>query len=229
MFEFVGNIVSGGWDAINNITTGVSNFGSNLFGGASGFFPTAQKKEPLSSSLMQPTIFSQNNFRVTSPDAPSLRETAAWAYDNWFDSPYENQFGIHETVPAVSGWFDPWKGAVDTVWNAATGAFSNINDQLPNLLMQKLGLVPKAQPQNSQGAVVYQVPGSQNTNPAPATYPAGWFEQMAGLFGLGYPAAGATPAVPISPPTVAQKAGISTGIIVLIGGAIVLVMLARKK
>lgn len=237
MWDMIGNIVGGGWNAINNLTSGLGGLIGGASKAASGLISdaskavsglTSQLKTSLSSSIMQPTIFDNKNYRVTDPDAPSIQETADWAYDNWFNSPYENQYAVH-TVES-NPWSDPWKSATDALWKSATGAISAINQQLPNLLMQKLGLAPKPQTQNSQGAVVYQVPPATNTNNAPTTTPSNFFEQMAGLFGLGYPSPTPTPAVPIQQPTVIQQAGLSTNMIIgLAAAAIVVVLLSRKK
>ena len=225
MFQFVSDTVAGGWNAVSNIAASVSRGASQTF---SSFFPTAQKQTPIRTQITQPVISNPNiNYRPTAADAPSLAETAKFAYENWLGSPYEDQYGAVKSTLDVAGeaqgLFAPWKSAAADLWNAATGAFSKINDQLPNVIMERWGLVPVADQQNTQGEVVYQVWGSPDMTPA--THTNGQPAQPAGLFSLGFPQWGSAPVVRI--PGTQQT--ISTGTLGIAAIALIGLFVLAKK
>jgi len=219
MFQFVSDTIAGGWNAVSNIGQSLSGGAGQAFG---NFFPTPQIQTPITAQITQPVISNPLiNYRPTSTDALSLSETAQYAYDNWLGSPFEDQYGVNKVAP--SGIFDPWGDAVANLWNAATGAFSKINDQLPTIMMQKWGLIPTPDPQNSQNEVVYQVLGSPS--PTPDTHAAGEQAQPAGLFSLGFPQWGSAPVVPI--PGTNQT--LSVGTLSIVAVALIGIFLLAKK
>ncbi len=219
MFQFVSDTVAGGWNAVSNIAASVSSGASQAFG---SFFPTPQIQTPIRTQITQPVISNPNiNYRPTAADAPSLAETARFAYENWLGSPYEDQYG----APAgeAQGLFAPWKSAAADLWNAATGAFSKINEQLPDVIMERWGLKPAADPQNTEGEVIYQVWGSPDMTPA--THINGQPAQPAGLFSLGFPQWGSAPVVRI--PGTQQT--ISTGTLGIAAIALIALFILTKK
>ena len=219
MFQFVSDVVAGGWNAVNNIVTSAGQTLSNV----GGFFPTPQKQTPIKTQITQPVISNPNiNFRPVAADAPSLKETADWAYNNWFNSPYEDQYSVGASK-VTPGFLDPWANAAGKVWESATGAFSQINDQLPTILMEKWGLIPAAEGQNTQGDVTYHVYDTPDRTPA--THADGQPAQPAGLFSLGFPQWGSAPVVRI--PGTQQT--ISSGTLIIAAIALIGIVLLAKK
>ncbi len=221
MFQFVTDTVTGIGNLVGSVTSGAGQaFGS--------FFPTPQKQVPITSQITRQVITDPSiNYRPTAPDAPSLAETAKYAYNNWFGSPYQDQYGevatTVRTAGETPGLLDPWSDAAGKLWEAATGAFSKINTQLPEVLMQRWGLSGQPDPQNTGGEVVYQIWGSPEM--APETVPAGQSGQPAGLFSLGFPNWGAAPAVRI--PGTQQTIG--AGTIGIAAIALMVIIFLSKK
>ncbi len=89
MFEFIGDIVGGGWDAVSNVVTGIGK-GVSDFG--SGFFPQPQRDKVVS-EIVAPVNTRGISYRDITPDARSIQETAAWAEKFWLDSPYVGRCG----------------------------------------------------------------------------------------------------------------------------------------
>lgn len=87
MFEFMGGLISGGWDAVENIVGGI---GKGASGFVSGFFPTPQR-ERIDLTLTKPAGGTGQTYRVTDPESPSMFETAAQAAQGWLGTPYEQQ------------------------------------------------------------------------------------------------------------------------------------------
>jgi len=209
------------WDSVYNIFNSQAQ-ATTL---PSGFFPAPQRLEPLRSEVAKPAV-SMGVPRLTATDAPSIAQTAAWSYQNWFGSPYEPELAIPAVSPAAAPAISPaptgFLAELASPWTnfyegfAKTGAetVSAINQSLPDLLMQKLGLAPKPQVVNTQGKVEYHI-----YQPAPtglATIPGLKQEQPQYLFNLGLDPGIKAPVVPIAQPSAAAALGI-TPIMILAG------------
>lgn len=193
----------------------------------SGFFPAPQKLEPIRSEIAQPAL-SLGVPRLTATDAPSIAQTAAWAYQNWFNSPYEAELSIPARpavpqltppTPQASPSFvteitNPWETMAETVGKSVEYTFIEANKMLPELMLQKLGLMPERQIVNTQGDTeehVYQTPAT-----SPATVPGVKQEQPQYLFNLGLDPGIKTQAAAIGQPSTAAAIGI-TPILLLVG------------
>ncbi len=231
MFEFFGSIVEGGFDIVENMTGAI---GSGLERFSSGFFPSPQRQTPITISQQMPVVNTGLSYRPTSPQPMSALETAAQAAVDWMDSPYEAQYGpsevMQQAVNEPVGMLTPWTDTIDSLWGAATGVFSEINDQLPDILMQRWGLLPEPQVQNTAGDTIYHVYSDPNLSPD--TTPAATAGQPQGTYNLGFLTDWLKiPAATIPTPTAAQVrqvAGISVQALVLIGVGL-LIFLAGKK
>ena len=148
----------------------------------SGFFPAPQTFEPIRSEIAQPAL-SLGVPRLTAADAPSLAETAAWASKNWMGSPYQAELSIPArpavpqlTAPTpqaspsfVSMISKPWETMAESLWGGVEETFVQANKLLPELMLQKLGIIPERQIVNTQGGTeehVYPTPAM-----APGTVP----------------------------------------------------------
>jgi len=231
MFEFFGSIVEGGFDIVGNITNTI---GSGLERFSSGFFPSPQRQTPITISQQAPVVNTGLSYRPTSPEPMSALETAAQAAVDWMDSPYEEQYGPSQPDIDIAGppvpWDLPFRNTIEGLWGAATGVFSEISDQLPDILMRKWGVLPEAQVQNTAGDTIYQV--YPDPNRSPDTTPADTAGQPRGTYDLGFLTDWLKlPAANIPAPTAAQVrqvAGISVQTLVLIG-LVLLIFLVGKK
>lgn len=209
---------------------------------STGFFPAPQRQVPVQSQITLPAV-STGSARALAPDAPSIAQTAAWAYKDWFNSPYEAQLAptVKPTVapapkwntnifPAENqNWFDrladPWKKSASNLFSSSGQALLNTWDNLPNLLLKKVGLIPETQTVNTAGTKEVHVYQTESKSPQPAIS-----EQPTGLFNLGYltgqqaQAASAKPAAPAAP-TVQRAGGGGT---LLIAGFVLLFLLSKK-
>ncbi len=200
----------------------------NLFGGQdlaamqpSGFFPAPQKLEPIRSEIAQPAL-SLGVPRLTATDAPSIAESAAWAYQNWFGSPYEAELSIpaRPTAPSraptpsfLTEVSKPWETMTGSLWSGVEETFIEANKLLPALMLEKLGLTPERQVVNTQGDIEYHV--YQRPPMSLSTIPGLIQEQPKGLFNIGLDPGIKTPVVPIGQPS---TAGIAISpILILLG------------
>ncbi len=213
----------------------------NLFGDPfpvstlpSGFFPSPQIFEPIRSEIVQPAI-SLGVPRLTSSDAPSLAETATWFSNNWIGSPYEAELARPapfvgppapvSTEPGIFGragsflgdvfdtMAEPWERTLGGMVDTAKETFVDANKQLPNLLLQRLGIIPETRVVNSAGATETHV---APTPPRPlATIPGLKQEQPQYLFNLGYEGQETATVVPIAKPSTLAALTISPVMILL--------------
>ena len=215
MWSFISDTISGGWNAVQNVIQGV---GQGVSTYLPGFFPQSQRVEPIRTQIQQAAP-SAGIARATMPEAPSIRETAEWAYNNWMNSPFEYQFS--EPVPEPTNLLSPWTQAIDKVWKSATGSFVAINEQLPEYLMRKWGIIETPEPQNTQGDVVYHVHDRPST--APDTQQTGAQGQPPGSFNLGFPQP-----YPIPVAGANTTAGRSTAYLGIAAGLVILYLLLKK-
>lgn len=90
MLGLIGDVVQGGWDAIDNIGQTIGQGVSTL---ASGFFPIPQKTRIVSDTI-EPANTAGAPYRPVAPEQQSIYETAQWASNEWLGSPYEDNFAI---------------------------------------------------------------------------------------------------------------------------------------
>lgn len=84
------DLVSGGWDAVSNITAGIGKGASSLVG---SFFPAAQR-DTIKSETVQAAGGAGQTYRPTAPEGQSWIETMQYAEQQWIGSPYEAQFAV---------------------------------------------------------------------------------------------------------------------------------------
>lgn len=77
------DLVSGGWDALNNIYAGIGN----------GFFPTEQR-QTVKSETVQAAGGTGQTFRPTAPENPSMVESKQWSLASWLGSPYQEELSV---------------------------------------------------------------------------------------------------------------------------------------
>jgi len=245
MLGFIGQTVEGGWNDIANITSGIGKGAGTL---VSGFFPTSQR-EKVAGGSPAPAEGAGLTYRPVLPENIGMHQTWSWSQKDWLTpNPYQEQFAIptktkesQELAAKVSApessWTKPWTDAAEQVWKGATGIAGPINEQLPNILLAKLGQAiglqgapvsdtkkreenPKGLMQNLQNIMDK---GAETTK----AYVGGILEQVKGLFNLGFGQTGGQPVFGIQ-----HELGKGTKITVgmaIAGIIIALLLLGRKK
>ena len=94
--EMAGDLVSGGWGAIANITSGIGKGAEALI---SPFFPSPQKQAPTVSQIVAPMGATGQTFRPTDPENISMVETQKmYAEGNYIGTQYAERFNAPAKV-----------------------------------------------------------------------------------------------------------------------------------
>lgn len=242
MFEFVGNVVQGGWNALSNVTSAVGS-GANYM--VSSFFPAQQKTTILSETVQGANSYG-NTFRSTIPENQSMIQSLSWADSGWFGSPYQNDLSIPVKVAesknidsivsgtqskSISGMLADIWGGVKSGAGAITKEISEVKT-LADDIMGWFGINRGStvyngptETGNSPGTIINTAPAGTSGADVATTTAKGIIDQIKGLFNLGYDQ---TSVQPVSPVT--TSAGALSGLsILLIAGVILFVIFARKK
>ncbi|RKY11475.1 MAG: hypothetical protein DRP65_04230, partial [Planctomycetota bacterium] len=189
ILEGISSLAKAGFDTIDVMGKTV---GSGLEGLYTSFFPSPQKISPIKAQSTQPVGFTGLSYRPTEPQHKASLETVAQAALDWIDSPYEEQYGpsqvMLERSNTKSDLWAPWDDFLGKVWEGATTTFGEINKQLPEILMRKIGLIETPEIVNTAGTTEYHVygVGDDPNRAAPATTPATTADQPKYSFNLGF-------------------------------------------
>jgi len=243
IIEMAADLVQGGWDALWNITSGIGKGAGSVISGVGGiFFPTSQKTT-IQSEITEAAGF-ENAYRDISVDAPSVWETNWYSKSDWLEGPYAEQFAVLTKIKEstalnemVSGTKqDPIGDMFANIMGALEGA-GEISGRVATIADRIVGpWVPreviKGKPdagfpegRNEQHSSNLSNKGAQVVDIF-KTGMQGIYDQVRGLFNIGYPQPAPQPVPNIR--TEITPSGISTGML-LIGGLIVLVILLGKK
>ncbi len=242
IFEMAGGLVSGGWNALANITSGI---GTGISRIGSTFFPGPQRQEPIKSEIMQAGTYTSLPYPAA-PEAQSIWESITWANQNWSGSPYAQQYGptikaleslkLAEQVSATPtemqpSLFDNIIGGLD--WAATQSRnIRTIVDEIsgPWAPRETVYGTPQAgYPEgrderhlndNAQtGANVWEITKAYGQN---------IIDQVKGLFNMGFPQQGGQPAFGITH-EVSPSKGLTVGLIVAGVVIVLVILLGRKK
>jgi len=83
-------LVSGGWDAVDNIIAGIGEGAESIFG---AFFP-AQQRETVKSETVEAAGGTGQTFRPTVQENQSMNESKGWSLAGWFGSPYQEDLSV---------------------------------------------------------------------------------------------------------------------------------------
>lgn len=236
IFELASGLVSGGWDAIQNITAGIGKGASTL---VSGFFPTPQR-ETIKSETVQAAGGAGQTYRTIAPEGQSWIETMQWAGDQWLGSPYEQQFAIPTKIqeskelaksvsPEKSG---DWIGEGLDWALQQTGKITTLVDELQSVfdkprepIKGEPGQGPAAGSQSHLNDLISRAAEVLNLGKATVS---GFVNQVKGLFNLGFGQTAAQPGFAIQHDIQPTR---QTWIGLAIIGAIILVVIlwGRKK
>lgn len=245
MFEFVGNVVQGGWDALSNVVSTVGKGASYL---TSAFFPTPQST-PIKSNIVAPAGGAGTTYRVTAPQNQSMIDTNYWADQGWLNSPWQDNLSIPTKVQAsqnlannisstpqsggISGMLaDIWGGiktGTTNILGQTTGIKTVVDEFLTIFGLKKQAVVNSGPTEvgNSPGTTINI--GTSGTSGADTTLSSavqGFINQVKGLFNLGYDQTGTQATAPVT----TSAGGMSMTSILMIGAVIVgIILFVRKK
>jgi len=215
------DLVSGGWDAIDNILA----YGTP--------FP-AQQRETVKSETVQAAGGSGQTFRPTAPENPSMLESQKWSLAGWFGSPYQEELSVGFKSAESQQLAETMGPKTDPVGEGLAWALdqtkkvTTLYDQLSGLWQPREVITETPRAGAPEGKDVRHLnetieKGAKIIKSGTA-WLGGVFDQVKGLFNLGFDQ-GKQPAFSIEhelEPTV--KIGIG-----VIAAAIILVLLLRKR
>jgi len=236
MFEFVGNVVQGGWDALGNVASTVGK-GASYF--VSDFFP-AQQRSTMTSELAAPAGGSGMTYRPVIQENRSMVETWDFMSKGWIDTPYEQQFAVPIKVAeskalsdSISTMTQPDQKLSGLLSSVLGGIrqIKTVADEFIDLLGLKKHEPVSAGPTeigNSPGVVVNTEPIREaGADVLTRIQLAGreMINQVKGLFGLGYPQTEPQGVYPV----VTSIGGISAMSLLIIAGIVILIIFLRSK
>jgi len=216
------DLVSGGWDAIDNIlATGTP-------------FP-AQQRLTIKSETAQAAGGAGQTYRPTAPENPSMIETEQWRDAGWWGSPYQDELSVgaktaeSQQLAAVMGpKADPMGEGLDWALSQ-TVKVTTLFDQLKGMWEPREVIVETPREGSPEGKDVKNlnqiVAKGADVIKAGKSWIGGVYDQVKGLFNLGFDQTGKQPVFSIEheiEPTV--KIGIG-----VIAAAVILVLLLRKR
>jgi hypothetical protein len=221
------DLASGGWDALNNITATIG----------TGVFPKAQR-ETIVSETVQAAGGTGQTYRPTLLENQSMIETDFWRDRGWFGSPYQDNLSVTRKVQEgkqTAALIEPEKDAIGESLDWALGTTKQVTtlfDELRGLWEPREVIREKPYAGSPDGKNVRNlnevVERGAEVIKAGGAIVGRIFDQVKGLFNLGYPQSGKQPVFAIQheiDPTVKTGLGVF-GVIVLI---LVVLMLMRKK
>lgn len=218
------DLVGGGWDALDNITAGI---GQTIF--------PAQQRQTVKSETVESAGGVGQTFRPTAPENMSMVETSQWRNQGWLDSPYQEELSVgfksaesQQLAEIMGQKADPFDASLD--WALAqTKKVTTLYDELKGFWEPREVIKETPREGYPAGKDVRHL--NEITEKGAEVIKAGkaWiggvYDQVKGLFNLGFDPTGKQPVFAIEheiEPSV--KIGIG-----VIAAAVILVLLLRKK
>jgi len=205
--ELAGDLVSGGWNAVANITSGIGQGAEALI---SPFFPSPQKHTPTVSQIVAPMGATGLTYRPVDPENMSMVETQSMYADrNFLDTQYEERFNApakvaesKELSASVSKKDSDWIGEGLTWALDQTKKVRTVADEFMELWgVKKREPISEGPTEigNSPGTVTHTQKDIDKRVDTIKGMGSGMLEQIKGLFSIGYP--GPTGDQPVNEPT----------------------------
>lgn len=229
--QMAADLVGGGWNAVNNIIAGIGKGAETVIGAV---FP-AQQREKVKSETVEAAGGTGQTFRPTAPENQSMIETAQWYAQGWRDSPYQQELSVSakrteskQVAESIGPKMDPIGEGLD--WALAqTKKVSTLYDKLKELWEPREVIREKPRAGYPEGKDVRHlndiVEKGAETVKAGAAWVGGIYDQVKGLFNLGFDQTGKQPVFSIQH-EIEPTAKIGIGVI---AAAIILILLLRKR
>ena len=242
ILEMAGGLVSGGWDALTNITSGIGKGISRI---GSTFFPGPQQVQPIVSEITQAGNYTSTP-KPVSPDAPSTWETLQMAANQWLRSPYEDQYAalaktqeglnLEQKISAVEPEKEP--GLFENIFTglewAATQSrnIRTLADELMAPWSPRDTVYGKPQagyPEGrDEGHLNNLAQAGANMWEAMKVGAGAMLDQVKGLFNIGFPQQESQPGFGLTHEIKPSK-GLSAGLIIAGIVIVLVILLSRKK
>jgi len=222
MVQMAADLVSGGWNAIDNILA----YGTP--------FPAQQRIE-VKSETVQAAGGTGQTYRPTAPENPSMVQTQQWSAQGWAGSPYQEELSVgyksaesKQLAEIMGPKADPVGETLE--WALAqTRKVTTLYDQFRGMWEPREVITEKPRAGTPEGKDVKNlnqiVERGAEVAKAGAAWIGGVYDQVKGLFNLGFDQTGKQPVFSIQheiEPT--TKIGIG-----VIAAVIILVLLLRKR
>lgn len=225
------DLVGGGWDAVNNIITGIGQGVESVWGVV---FP-AQQRQTVKSETTQAAGGSGQTFRPTVQENQSMIETAQYNACGWKGSPYEKELSVpvkqaesKQLAETIGPKVDPFGEGLDWALEQ-TKKVTTLFDQLRGLWEPREVIEETPREGYPEGKNVQHlnetVEKGADVIKAGRVWAGEFFDQVKGLFNLGFDQTGTQPVSPVSHEL---EPDMKTGLIV-IAAIIILVLLLRKR
>lgn len=224
------DLASGGWGSVSNIISGIGKGAETAWGAV---FP-AQQREQVKSETVQAAGATGQTFRPTIQENQSMIESEKWRAAGWFGSPYQEELSVKAKRAEGLKIAESVGPKVDTIGNSLEWALeqtkkvTTLYDQLRGLWDPREVIEEKPREGYPDGKDVRhlneKIEKGAEVVKAGAQVIGGIYEQVKGLFNLGFEQTGKQPAFSIQhelEPT--TKIGIG-----VIAAIIILVLLLRK-
>lgn len=215
------DLVSGDWNAVNNLlATGT-------------FFPSLQR-ETVKSETVEAAGGTGQTFRPTAQENQSMIETLKWMKDNWLGSPYEENLSVgfksaesQRLAQKMGPKSDPVGETLD--WALAqTKSITTLFDQVKSIWEPREVITETPRAGYPEGKDIRHlnetVEKGAEMIKAGKAWIGGVYDQVKGLFNLGFDQTGKQPVFSIEHEL---EPGVKIGIGV-IAAAVILVLLLRK-
>ena len=224
------DLASGGWGSVNNIIAGIGRGAETAWGAV---FP-AQQRETVKSETVQAAGGTGQTFRPTIQENQSMIQSEEWRAAGWFGSPYQEELSVKakraegmniaESIgPRVDTVGDPLEWALEQTKKVTT-----LYDQLRGLWEPREVIAEKPRAGFPDGKNVQhlneKIERGAEVVKAGAQVIGGIYEQVKGLFNLGFEQTGKQPAFSIQH-ELEPETKIGIGVIAAI---LILVLLLRK-
>ncbi len=239
IFQMAGDLISGGWDALSNITTGI---GKGVGRIGSTFFPSPQRIQPIKSEITQQGNYSTLPYTKTA-DAPSVWETFNMVQNEWLGSPYQDQYSpaVKSAAAAqleqlVSATGQP--GVIDNLFTGLKGLATTsreirtLADELIAPWSTRETVYSKPQAGYPEGRDEQHLnnlaQAAANVWETTKTSAQAMLDQVKGLFNVGFPQQGGQPVFGVTHEIQPSK-GLSAGLIIAGIVIVLVILLSRKK
>jgi len=229
-FQIAADLVSGGWDALNNIISGIGTGAESVWGAV---FP-AQQRETVKSETVQAAGGTGQTFRPVMQENQSMIETAWYNATGWLNSPYEEEFSVPAKQAESKRIAESIGPRVDTIglgleWALEqTQKVTTLYDQLKGFWDPREVIQEKPRAGYPDGKDVRHlndvVDRGADVIKAGTEWIGGVADQVKGLFNLGFDPTGKQPVFSIKH-ELEPTAKIGIGVIAAI---IILILLLRK-